>query len=81
MHYRTERIGFLEPADGFLSQAANVHNAGAATFDTGELPSSDGPLVEISARRSLRLTPAASPGPAAAGVTSGLRWPPGVPAC
>jgi L-ascorbate metabolism protein UlaG (beta-lactamase superfamily) len=49
MHYRTERLGFLEPADAFLSQAADVHTADATSFDTNELPSSDGALVVLPA--------------------------------
>jgi L-ascorbate metabolism protein UlaG (beta-lactamase superfamily) len=49
MHYRTERIGFLEPPDAFLGAAGSVHNAAEAAFDTGELPSGDGPLVVVPA--------------------------------
>ncbi|HEX3910992.1 MAG TPA: MBL fold metallo-hydrolase [Solirubrobacteraceae bacterium] len=49
MHYRTERIGFLEPADAFLEAAAGVERVESPTFDTASLPSSDGPLVVVPA--------------------------------
>jgi len=45
MHYRTSRIGFLETADAFLDGAANVERPAGATFETGELPRTDGPLI------------------------------------
>jgi L-ascorbate metabolism protein UlaG (beta-lactamase superfamily) len=39
MHYRTERVGFLEPADEFISRAAgDVHRCEATSFDTGSVP-------------------------------------------
>jgi L-ascorbate metabolism protein UlaG (beta-lactamase superfamily) len=49
MHYRTERIGFLEPADAFLEASANVERVGGAAFDTASLPNVDGPLVVVPA--------------------------------
>jgi L-ascorbate metabolism protein UlaG (beta-lactamase superfamily) len=49
MHYRTERIGFLEPADAFLAQFANVHRLAESSFDTSALPESDAPLVVVPA--------------------------------
>ena len=49
MHYRTPRIGFLETADAFLEAAANVERLSGSTFDTGELPAGDGPLVVVPA--------------------------------
>jgi L-ascorbate metabolism protein UlaG (beta-lactamase superfamily) len=49
MHYRTHRIGFLETADAFLEQAANVERLEGATFDTAQLPETDGPLVVVPA--------------------------------
>jgi L-ascorbate metabolism protein UlaG (beta-lactamase superfamily) len=49
MHYRTPRIGFLEPVDAFLGTQARVERLPAATFDTGELPADDGPLVVVPA--------------------------------
>ncbi|MEA2155367.1 MAG: hypothetical protein QOE11_1507 [Solirubrobacteraceae bacterium] len=38
MHYRTHRIDFLEPVDGFLDQLADVHRPGESGFDTEALP-------------------------------------------
>ena len=49
MHYRTPRIGFLETADAFLERSDNVQRLSEPTFDTGDLPSSDGPLVVVPA--------------------------------
>jgi L-ascorbate metabolism protein UlaG (beta-lactamase superfamily) len=49
MHYRTPRIGFLETAEDFLERSANVHRLASSTFDTDELPASDGPLVVVPA--------------------------------
>jgi len=49
MHYRTSRIGFLETADAFLERHPDVHRLGSATFDTGELPTAEGPLVVVPA--------------------------------
>lgn len=48
MHYRTERISFLEPADQFLALFDTVHRAEAPRFDTAELPP-DEPLVVVPA--------------------------------
>jgi hypothetical protein len=45
MHYRTERIGFLEPADAFLEASSSVERVDGPAFDTASLPSADGPLV------------------------------------
>ncbi len=41
MHYRTERISFLEPADEFLEVIGEVHNADGPAFDTADLPAGD----------------------------------------
>lgn len=49
MHYRTERIGFLEPADAFLAAATNVYRAQEPSFETRSLPLADGPLVVLPA--------------------------------
>ncbi len=49
MHYRTPRIGFLETADAFLERCPDVHRLDGATFDTGELPTAEGPLVVVPA--------------------------------
>lgn len=49
MHYRTPRIGFLETADEFLAGAAQVHRLDEPSFETGELPAADRPLVVVPA--------------------------------
>jgi len=51
MHYRTERIGFLEPADAFLEMFTDVHRLDEPRFDTGDLPapSGDGPIAVVPA--------------------------------
>jgi L-ascorbate metabolism protein UlaG (beta-lactamase superfamily) len=49
MHYRTERIGFLDTADAFLELASRVERLPGPTFDTDELPAHDGPLVVVPA--------------------------------
>jgi L-ascorbate metabolism protein UlaG (beta-lactamase superfamily) len=48
MHYRTERIGFLEPADDFLGRFDHVARLDASRFDTAELPD-ERPLVVVPA--------------------------------
>jgi len=47
MHYRTERINFLEPADEFLAGVGQVEHVEGASFDTAELPVVDGPLAVV----------------------------------
>jgi L-ascorbate metabolism protein UlaG (beta-lactamase superfamily) len=49
MHYRTHRTGFLEPADEFLGMYENVHEAEGPSFQTGELPAVEGPLIVVPA--------------------------------
>jgi L-ascorbate metabolism protein UlaG (beta-lactamase superfamily) len=49
MHYRTERIGFLETADEFLERSENVERLTSSVFETGDLPAADGPLVVVPA--------------------------------
>jgi L-ascorbate metabolism protein UlaG (beta-lactamase superfamily) len=49
MHYRTPRIGFLEPVDAFLDKAALVERVASNAFETAELPRVDGPLVVVPA--------------------------------
>jgi L-ascorbate metabolism protein UlaG (beta-lactamase superfamily) len=49
MHYRTPRISFLETADAFLELHPDVHRLDTPTFETGELPDADGPLVVVPA--------------------------------
>jgi L-ascorbate metabolism protein UlaG (beta-lactamase superfamily) len=40
MHYRTPRIGFLEPADEFLELVGAAERFDSPSFDTAELPAS-----------------------------------------
>jgi L-ascorbate metabolism protein UlaG (beta-lactamase superfamily) len=49
MHYRTPRIGFLETEEDFVRRAARVERLSSATFDTSEMPFTDGPLTVIPA--------------------------------
>jgi L-ascorbate metabolism protein UlaG (beta-lactamase superfamily) len=49
MHYRTPRIGFLEPADSFLERSASVERLSGPAFETSELPPSETPLVVVPA--------------------------------
>lgn len=49
MHYRTPRIGFLEPADGFLERMPEVHRVEGTAFETDDLPAADGPLAVVPA--------------------------------
>jgi L-ascorbate metabolism protein UlaG (beta-lactamase superfamily) len=49
MHYRTERVNFLEPADAFLEQFDRVERLEASAFTLDALPASDGPLVVVPA--------------------------------
>src|SRR5580700_3919507 len=51
MHYRTPKIGFLEPADAFIEKfGEDVHRADSATVEVSELPSEgDGPVVVVPA--------------------------------
>ncbi len=49
MHYRTPRIGFLEPADAFLEGQAHVERPGGSVFDTAALPVEDGPVAVVPA--------------------------------
>jgi L-ascorbate metabolism protein UlaG (beta-lactamase superfamily) len=48
MHYRTPRIGFLDPADQFLDRSPRVQRLAKPSFETDELPG-DGPLVVVPA--------------------------------
>jgi L-ascorbate metabolism protein UlaG (beta-lactamase superfamily) len=48
MHYRTPRIGFLEPADDFLGRFEHVVRLDAPRFDTAELPD-ERPLAVVPA--------------------------------
>jgi len=48
MHYRTERISFLETAEPFLERMPNVERLESPAFDTEELPA-DAPLAVVPA--------------------------------
>jgi L-ascorbate metabolism protein UlaG (beta-lactamase superfamily) len=48
MHFRTERINFLEPVDEFVQLMPDAHRAAEARFETLELPDG-GPLVVVPA--------------------------------
>jgi len=47
MHYRTPRVNFLEPVDGFLEQMGEVHRAGATRVQTDALAVRATPLVVL----------------------------------
>jgi hypothetical protein len=47
MHYRTERIGFLEPLDPFLELMPGARILQEPAFDTADLPATGGPLVVV----------------------------------
>jgi L-ascorbate metabolism protein UlaG (beta-lactamase superfamily) len=47
MHYRTERVNFLEPADEFLAAMPDVHKLDSPRLDTADLPDADGTLVAV----------------------------------
>ncbi len=49
MHYRTERVNFLEPADEFLAGFEHVHRAETPAFETAELPANGAPLAVLPA--------------------------------
>jgi L-ascorbate metabolism protein UlaG (beta-lactamase superfamily) len=49
MHYRTERISFLDTADAFLELCAHVERLPGSVFDTSELPVRDGTVAVVPA--------------------------------
>ncbi|MCW2984156.1 MAG: Zn-dependent hydrolase [Conexibacter sp.] len=50
MHYRTQRIDFLEPVDGFVASAKRVARLDAPVFDTDDVVADDaGPVVVVPA--------------------------------
>jgi L-ascorbate metabolism protein UlaG (beta-lactamase superfamily) len=49
MHYRTERIDFLEPVDDFVQRAARAQRLSSPAFDIESLPAGDTPLVIVPA--------------------------------
>jgi L-ascorbate metabolism protein UlaG (beta-lactamase superfamily) len=49
MHYRTPRIGFLEPADEFLATFSDVVRLPGPSFETAELEERDEPVAVVPA--------------------------------
>jgi L-ascorbate metabolism protein UlaG (beta-lactamase superfamily) len=49
MHYRTERIDFLEPVDAFAGQARKAVRLESARFEIDHVADPDGPVVVIPA--------------------------------
>jgi L-ascorbate metabolism protein UlaG (beta-lactamase superfamily) len=49
MHYRTERIDFLEPVDEFAERAPRAERLPSPAFDLESLPAGDTPLVVVPA--------------------------------
>ncbi len=49
MHYRTERIEFLEPVDEFHDRAAHAHRLERPAFEIAQLPAQDAPVVVVPA--------------------------------
>jgi L-ascorbate metabolism protein UlaG (beta-lactamase superfamily) len=49
MHYRTPKIGFLEPADAFIEKFDEAHRSEATSFETGDLPAGERPVVVVPA--------------------------------
>jgi L-ascorbate metabolism protein UlaG (beta-lactamase superfamily) len=49
MHYRTERVNFLDPADEFLVGFERVERLPQPFFETAELPSAASPLAVVPA--------------------------------
>jgi L-ascorbate metabolism protein UlaG (beta-lactamase superfamily) len=49
MHYRTHRIGFLEPADEFLETFGQVHRSDEPSFEIADLPSGEEPVAVVPA--------------------------------
>jgi len=47
MHYRTPRVGFLEPADAFLGKMSSVDRLSETGFDTDALAADDGPRAVV----------------------------------
>jgi L-ascorbate metabolism protein UlaG (beta-lactamase superfamily) len=47
MHYRTPRIGFLDPADAFLSRMPDIERLDSPRFATSELPADRTPLTVV----------------------------------
>jgi hypothetical protein len=47
MHFRTERIDFLEPVDPFVERAGRVERLGSPAFEVEALPEGEGALVVV----------------------------------
>ena len=47
MHYRTPRINFLEPAEGFLALMASVLELDSTAFETGALDGGDAATLAV----------------------------------
>jgi L-ascorbate metabolism protein UlaG (beta-lactamase superfamily) len=47
MHYRTPRIGFLEPADAFLDLFADVHRASTPVLESAQLELAAEPVAVV----------------------------------
>jgi L-ascorbate metabolism protein UlaG (beta-lactamase superfamily) len=48
MHYRTDKVNFLEPVDPFVERMSNVEHVAGPRFDTEDLPD-DTPLAVVPA--------------------------------
>lgn len=49
MHYKTERIDFLQPVDEFVQRAPRAEHPSSPGFDLRALPAGDAPLVIVPA--------------------------------
>jgi L-ascorbate metabolism protein UlaG (beta-lactamase superfamily) len=49
MHYRTQRIGFLETEEEFVGAISRVARLDAPAFETSDLPEGNGPLAVVPA--------------------------------
>jgi L-ascorbate metabolism protein UlaG (beta-lactamase superfamily) len=49
MHYRTPKIGFLDPVDAFIEKFGEVHRCAEPSFETGDLPAGEQPVVVVPA--------------------------------
>ncbi|HVC07736.1 MAG TPA: MBL fold metallo-hydrolase [Solirubrobacterales bacterium] len=49
MHYRTERIGFLESEEEFVDRMPRVQRLESPSFDTADLEQGEGPLTVVPA--------------------------------
>ena len=47
MHYRTPKIGFLEPADAFIEKFDEAHRCAEPSFETADLPAAEQPVVVV----------------------------------